>query len=254
MPLPARRLTAPLVYALSALALNLPPSAAQEGDNPAAKPTQRKDDGAVKLHETFVETAKKGGVDVLFVGDSITAGWKGGGKDVWKEKFAASKPANFGIGGDRTDHVLWRITEGKELDGIDPKVIVLMIGTNNISAKHTPEQIAGGVKAIVGEFRKQKPNAKVLLLGVFPRGGKQVPKGDERVAADDLQPKIKQINDLIAKLDDGKHVKYLDIGEKFKDEQGGLSRKVMPDFLHLSAKGYEIWADAIVKPVEELLK
>jgi lysophospholipase L1-like esterase len=253
MPPVSRRLTVPVVFALGTLALHLPSSSADEGENPAAKPFQRKDAGAVKLHESFIEAAKKGGVDVLFVGDSITAGWKGSGKEVWKEKFAAWKPANFGIGGDRTQHVLWRITEGKELDGIDPKVIVLMIGTNN-AGDNTAEQIADGVKAIVGEFRKQKPHAKVLLLGVFPRSGTKVAKEEDHVAAEGLHKKVKPINELIAKLDDGKSVKYLDIGEKFKDETGGLSRKVMPDLLHLSAKGYEIWADAIQKPVEEMLK
>lgn len=229
-------------------------SAADDKPNPAAKPddSRLKQAGWKTRHEKFLETAKKGNVDVLFLGDSITQGWEGGGKAVWADKFKDWKPANFGIGGDRTQHVLWRITEGKELDGIDPKVVVMMIGTNN-TGSDTPEQIAGGVKAILDVLAKTKPKTKVLLLGVFPRSGKQVPK--EATAAVELQPKIKQINDLIAKFDNGgKTVKYLDIGGKFLNDKGELPKSLMPDYLHLSADGYKIWADAIVKPVEELLK
>jgi lysophospholipase L1-like esterase len=232
--------------------------AGAQPDNPATKPAERKDKGSVARHERFVKIAKAGGVDVLFLGDSITQGWEGAGKDVWAEKFAPLKAANFGIGGDKTEHVLWRITEGKELEGIDPKVVVLMIGTNNAGTNpaggHTAEQIAEGVKSIVTELRKQKPKVKVLLLGVFPRSGPGVPKDDKVCPADKLQPKIKAINERLAKLDDGKSVKYLDIGEKFLTEGGGLSREVMPDLLHLSRRGYEIWAGAIEKPLAELLK
>jgi lysophospholipase L1-like esterase len=233
-------------------------SACAQPDNPATKPTERKDKGSVARHERFVKTAKAGGVDVLFLGDSITQGWEGAGKDVWAAKYAPLKAANFGIGGDRTEHVLWRITEGKELDGIDPKVVVLMIGTNNAGSNpkggNTAEQIADGVAAIVAEIRKQKPKTKVLLLGVFPRSGPGVTKDDQVCPPDRLQPKIKAINERLAKLDDGKNVKYLDIGDRFLTNDGGLSREVMPDFLHLSPRGYVIWAEAIEKPLAELLK
>src|SRR5207248_1459545 len=177
-----------------------------------------------------------GDVDVLFLGDSITQGWEGNGREVWKENFEPLKAANFGIGGDQTQHVLWRITEGKELEGIDPKAAVLMIGTNNIGSD-SAEQIAEGVKAIVAELRKQKPRMKVLLLGVFPRSGPGVAKEDKVCPADKLQPKVRAINERLAKLDDGKDVKYLDIGDKFLDQSGGLPREIMPDLLHLSAKG-----------------
>ncbi|QEL17275.1 GDSL-type esterase/lipase family protein [Limnoglobus roseus] len=224
--------------------------------NDAVKPVPR-DANWMKRHQSFLDRAKKGPVDVLFVGDSITQGWEGNGKKVWAEKFEKWTPANFGIGGDRTQHVLWRITEGKELDGVDPKVIVMMIGTNNFSS-NTPDEVAAGVKAILDEFHKQKPKAKVLLLGVFPRSakpGKELnEKGVTMVAKDELQPKTKLVNDLLAKFDDGKAVKYLDIGDKFLDDKGGLAKKTMPDFLHLSEPAYAIWADAIAKPVEELLK
>jgi lysophospholipase L1-like esterase len=223
-------------------------------DNPAIKPAPREGNW-VNRHKSFVERASKGNVDVLFVGDSITQGWEGAGKDVWKEKFESWKPMNLGIGGDQTQHVLWRITEGKELEGIDPKVVVMMIGTNN-AGRDTAEQIAEGNEYIIKEFRKQRPKAKILLLGVFPRSGTQ-PKNlkDPNVAtAEELHKKIPAINALLAKLDDGKTVKYLDIGKVFLDDKGGLPKSVMPDFLHLSKDGYERWAKAIKGPVEELIK
>jgi lysophospholipase L1-like esterase len=249
-----RQLLLPVGFLACALGLHLAPDARAQA--PATtKPVPREQETWKKRHASFVARAQKGGVDVLFVGDSITQGWEGAGKEVWKERFEQFgkwKPANFGIGGDRTEHVLWRVTEGKELEGIDPKVIVLMIGTNNFAA-NTPEDIAAGVEAIVQEFRKQKPKAKVLLLGVFPRSGKSA-KGAAEVPAADLHAKTKQVNALIAKLDDGKAVKYVDIGPKFLNDKGGLDKAVMPDFLHLSAEGYKIWADAIAPTVEGLMK
>jgi lysophospholipase L1-like esterase len=204
-------------------------------------------------HDKFVARAQKGDVDVLFLGDSITKGWEGAGKQPWADHFAPMKAANFGIGGDRTEHVLWRITTGKELEGIDPKVAVLMIGTNNAGA-NSAKEIADGVEAIVMELRKQKPKMKVLVLSVFPRAGKRFDKETKEIKAVDLNPKIKQINDIIKKLDNGKTVKYLDIGGKFLDKEGDLAKSIMPDFLHLSTKGYEIWAEAIKGDVEKLMK
>jgi lysophospholipase L1-like esterase len=248
-----------LVAGLSLLAFRTDGTAqdkAKPKENDAVKPVPREGNW-MKRHEAFVERSKKGNVDVLFVGDSITQGWEGSGKKVWAEKFANWKPMNLGIGGDRTQHVLWRITTGKELEGIDPKLVVMMIGTNNFSS-NTPEQIAEGVKAILDEFHKQKPKAKVLLLGVFPRskeGGRSlVEKGVKIVAKDELHPKTPAVNALLAKFDDGKMVKYLDIGEKFLDDKGGLPVSTMNDYLHLTEKGYTIWADAISKTVEEMVK
>ena len=212
--------------------------AEEKKDNPAAKALNR--DNA--RHKAFLEIAKKGNVDVLFLGDSITQGWEGGGKEAWKSNFEPLKAANFGIGGDQTGHVLWRLTEGKELEGINPKVAVIMIGTNN---GHKAEDVAVGITAIVAELRKQRPECKILLLGVFPRGEK---------AENPSRAKIKQINAIIAKLDDGKSVVYKDIGEKFLSPDGSLSKDIMPDFLHLSAKGYGIWTEAILEDVKKLLK
>jgi lysophospholipase L1-like esterase len=216
-------------------------AAAQETkDNPAAKPENRD----IARHKQFLKIVAKGDADVIFIGDSITQGWEGNGKKMWAEHFAPLKTVNLGIGGDKTGHVLWRITEGKELEPINPKVAVMMIGTNNMG-RDSAEQIAGGVKAIVEELRKQKPEMKILLLGIFPRS----PKADDAV-----RDKIKKANAIIAKLDDGKHVFYKDIGDKFLEKDGSLDKKIMPDYLHLSPAGYEIWANAIKDDVQKLLK
>lgn len=192
-------------------------------------------------HEAFVKIAKEGNTDLLFLGDSITAGWAGQ-KNIWEKSFGTWRPANFGIGGDRTQHVLWRITHG-ELEGIQPKAVVLMIGTNN-SGSDPADDIAQGITKIVETLRAQLPSTRVLLLAVFPRGEKPGP----------TREKLKQVNDTIAKLDDGKHVHYLDIGAKFLEADGTLTREIMPDYLHLSAKGYQIWADAISPKLAELMK
>ena len=217
------------------------PAFAQDAkDNPAAKPLNRDND----RHKKFLKVVEKGEGDVIFLGDSITQGWEGAGKKAWAESFAPLKPVNLGIGGDQTGHVLWRITDGKELDPIKPKVAVIMIGTNNTGA-HSAENIAGGIKAIVAELQKQKPEMKILLLGVFPRSAK---------ATDKIRDKIKEINASIAKLDDGKMVVYKDIGEKFLDKDGTLDKKIMPDMLHLSEEGYSIWAKAIEDDVKKMLK
>jgi len=208
-------------------------------DNPAAKAANR--DNA--RHKQFLEIVAKGEGDVIFLGDSITQGWEGN-KKIWTENFGAFKPVNLGISGDQTGHVLWRITDGKEIAPLKPKVAVIMIGTNNTGG-HSAEQIAGGIEAIVKELRKQKPEMKILLLGVFPRSAK---------AEDAIRAKIKKINETIAKLDDGKFVFYKDIGDKFLDKDGTLDKKIMPDLLHLSAAGYEIWASAIKEDIAKLLK
>jgi lysophospholipase L1-like esterase len=210
-------------------------------ENSAAKPVPKDK----KRHEGFVELAKKGGIDVLFLGDSITDGWRAPpGQEAWKKHFEPLHAANFGIGGDRTQHVLWRIENG-ELEGIHPKLAVLMIGTNNLGA-NKDEQIAEGITAIVHEIHKRQPETKVLLLGIFPRSQK---------ASDPFRARIKDINKVIAKLDDGgKTVRYLDIGDKFVDKNGDLPKEIMPDYLHLSKAGYKIWADAIQPTVDEMLK
>ncbi len=207
----------------------------------ATEPAPRSGD-PMKSHERFLERAKAGNIDLLFLGDSITAGWNGGGKEVWQRYYGPRNAANFGIGGDRTQHVLWRIENG-ELDGITPKVVVLMIGTNN-SGANSADEIADGIRAIVKKLREKLPDAKILLLGVFPRGPKPNP-GRE---------KLSEVNEKIASLGDGKMVTYLDIGKNFLNEDGTISKEIMPDFLHLSPKGYQIWADAIEPTLSKMLE
>ena len=228
--------------------LLVPAVRAAEG-NTAIQPAPR-DPAWVSRHEGFVEIAKKDGVDVLFLGDSITDFWRNRGRAVWETNFASLKAENFGISGDRTQHVLWRMENG-ELDGIKPKVVVLMIGTNNtgkerdgVTVRNTPPEVIEGVTAVVKGLRAKLPGSKILLLAIFPRGPKEDPSREQ----------IKEINTAIAKLDDGKYVKFLDINQKFLEPDGTLSREIMPDLLHPSEKGYQIWAAAIKEPLAELLK
>ena len=207
-----------------------------------------KDANWVKRHEGFAAEAKKGDCDLLFLGDSITDGWRGKPKAIFEAAFGAYKPLNFGISGDRTQHVLWRIQNG-EMEAIKPKAAVLMIGTNNIGQSKDPEKpesAIAGIQAIVAEIHKRCATTKVLLLGVFPRGEKP----DNAFRA-----QIKEINAAVSKLDDGgKTVQFLDIEQKFVAADGTISKEIMPDFLHLSEKGYQIWADAIKEPLAKLLK
>lgn len=239
-----------MLLASSALAAAaFAPAGAQDAkDNPAVKLINRDN----PRHKEFLKVVAKGEGDVIFIGDSITQGWEGAGKKAWAEHFAAFKPVNLGISGDQTGHVLWRLTEGKEIEPLKPKLAVIMIGTNNTGA-HSSEQIAGGIKAVIDELKKQKPDMKILLLGVFPRAG-GIKKEDTVAPADKLNPKIKAINDTIAKYADDKTVFYKDIGSSFLNKDGGLEKKVMPDLLHLSPEGYEIWATAIKDDIAKLTK
>jgi lysophospholipase L1-like esterase len=211
----------------------------------ATEPKPR-DANWMKRHDAYRQEVKEkaGNVDLLFVGDSITDGWHGGGKKVWAETWEPLKAFNIGIGGDRTQHVIWRLQNG-EVVGIKPRLAVLMIGTNNLGS-NTNEEIVDGITGCVSEIKKQLPSTKVLLLAVFPRGEK---------ADNPSRARIKAINEQIAKLDDGgKTVKYLDIGEKFLEPDGTLPKSIMPDALHPNAKGYQIWADATKDSVVEMMK
>ena len=218
--------------------------------NTAVDPVPR-DPNWVKRHEGFVQIAKAGGVDLLFLGDSITDNWRTRGKAVWDKYYGGLHAANFGISGDRTQHVLWRMDHG-ELDGIHPKVVVLMIGTNNTGierdrpvARNTPAEAIAGVTAVVQELRTKLPDSQILLLSLLPRADKVGPKAGD----------IRDINAAIAKLDDGRSVHFLDLGPKFLAPDGTFLPGVMgPDFLHPAAPGYEVWAEAIQEPLAQLLK
>ena len=192
-----------------------------------------------------------GDVGMIFLGDSITQGWEGEGRELWAERFAPRKALNLGFGGDRTQHVLWRL-ESHGLDKLakpsegkaQTKLVVLMIGTNNSNGSdNTAEEIGAGIGAIVAKLRALLPETHVLLLSIFPRGEKPGPQREKNAAA----------SALAAKHADGKWVHHMDIGQVFLESDGALSKEVMPDHLHLSPKGYRLWADAIEKKVAELM-
>jgi hypothetical protein len=161
--------------------------------DPQANPAVKKLNRDIPRHKEFLKRIEKskGEGDVIFLGDSITHGWEG--QKAWQDHFGAFKPVNLGIGGDQTGHVLWRITEGKELEHLNPKAAVIMIGTNNTGV-HSAQQIAGGIKAIVEELKKQKPSIKILVLGVFPRGNRaDADKETKTIPAAKLAMKISAI-------------------------------------------------------------
>lgn len=202
-------------------------------------------------HEANVAIAKQGDIDLLFMGDSITDFWRSSGptpnpphagKAVFDKYYGGMKVANFGISGDTTQGVLYRLRDG-EGQGFQPKAIMLMIGTNN-GGNCTSAEIAEGVGAVVLEMRKDFPNAKILLLGIFPRAN----------PGDLIRKVVLDVNPLIAKLHDGKNVFYLDIGSKFLDPSGMLTPDIMADKLHPNEKGYEIWAEAVKEPLAALMK
>ncbi len=225
----------------SLVALTAAPVHSADKSHDAIKPVPRQGRW-MKRHESFNARVAKGNVDLIFIGDSITQGWEGRGKNVWAKFYGKRNAVNLGIGGDRTQHVIWRLDNGNVKD-ISPKAAVIMIGTNN-SGSNTSQQIAEGVTAIVKQLRDKLPKTKVLLLAVFPRGTN---KADKR----------RQVNEganaIFAKLADGASVHYLDIGPKFLEDDGTLTREIMPDLLHLSEKGYTIWAESIEAKVAELM-
>ncbi len=195
-------------------------------------------------HEDKLAEAKNGTWDLVFLGDSITHGWEGIGKKTWNKYYLKRKALNLGFSGDRTEHVLWRLDNG-ELDEVLPKVVVIMIGTNNTGArKDPPKAIAAGIEKIIERIEEKAPDAKILLLGIFPRAQKL--NSPQRKNND-------HANTLISKLSQNKNVIYLNINERFLLPDGTLSREIMPDLLHPKQKGYAIWAEAIEPTLRTLL-
>src|SRR5262245_54410611 len=185
------------------------------------------------LNKRTLENAGK--AKVIFIGDSITQGWEGEGKEVWARYYASRDAVNLGIGGDRTQHVLWRLDNGN-LAGLKPKAAVVMIGTNNSNGEdNSVSQIADGVDAIIRKLREKLPDMKILLLPIFPRG--ENPNAQ--------RGKVLQVNQILQKLADGKNVYWVDFGYKFVTVEGVIPRDLMPDFLHLSPQAYAIWAESI---------
>ena len=211
-------------------------------ENSAIVPVPREDNGWMKRHESMNERVKQGNVDLLFIGDSITHGWEGAGKEVWDQYYAKRNAVNLGIGGDQTQHVLWRLDNGN-IDGIKPKLAVIMIGTNNSHSNTAPE-IAEGVEAIVKKLRARLPEMRILLLAIFPRT--DVPA--------EIQQKIKEASaKFAADLAADPMVEFMDIGPAFLNEKGELTKDVMPDLLHPNAKGYALEAEATESAIGRLL-
>lgn len=256
-------LSALLLAALLPLTFAQTPTAAPAKKIDASAPIAKADANGVinpgfqKAHESFLARGKAGPIDVLFLGDSITAGWANAARThIWESFYGKNQPANFGIGGDQTQHVIWRIANG-ELDGISPKVTVLMLGTNN-SAGHTAAEIAAADRKIVELIRQKIPGTKVLVLAIFPRGARKDQAGriTEAAIADAIKRTdvINAVNADLAKLDDGRNVRFLDINAVFVGQDGKIPFAIMPDQLHPNAAGYQLWADAMKPLLTEMLK
>ena len=215
--------------------------------NPAIAPVQTQV-RTTERHNGFVETAKNGDFDILFAGDSITDWWQqntgqGGGAEMQQKYFSGVKIANFAIAGDTTQGVLWGLQNG-EGQGRKPKAVMLMIGTNNNSQGNSAAEIAEGVGAVIYELRKDFPDAKILLLAIFPRGAGP---------ADASRMRNDEANKIIARLDDGRHVFFRNINDKFLDAQGRLVG-FRNDNVHPNPQGYEIWATAVADTLKGWIK
>jgi beta-glucosidase len=262
MTLPIPMHTVPRLFAAVVLAASFTLAPAQPAPTKAPTPDasaaiEKKDaDGRFrKMHESFLARGKSGPIDLLFIGDSITAGWTKA-PHVWEHYFGKYQPANFGIGGDQTQHVIWRIENG-ELDGIKPKVVVLMLGTNNTGA-HTADEIFAADQKIIQMIRAKIPETKVLVLAIFPRGPRKNAQGvvTDTVVADagKRMEIINAVNARLAKLDDGKNVRFLDINARFLADDGRIPSIIMPDQLHPNAAGYQLWAEAMQPLLTQMLK
>jgi lysophospholipase L1-like esterase len=212
----------------------------------ATKPAPKENEGWQKRHASFNARIAEGNVDLLMIGDSITHAWEGRGAAMWQEYYADRNAVNLGISGDRTEQVLWRLDNGN-IDNISPKLAVVMIGTNNIGQAKLKvcdaDEITAGITAIVEKLRAKLPQTKVLLLAVFPRTDI-----DEK-----LQAEMAKTNANIAKLDDGEWVHFLDVNRFLLNEEGVLTKDIMPDLLHPNEAGYVLWANAMEPKIAELL-
>jgi lysophospholipase L1-like esterase len=211
-----------------------PVPALPPGANPVATARPRVE--WIDLVQANIAAAKGKSFDLVFDGDSITDHWRDTGKAVWAASFGGRRVVNFAISGDRVENLLWRLDHG-QADGLHPKLIVLLIGTNDTWA--TTDQVVEGITAAVAEYRRLCPEAHLLLLGLFPKANP---------ATHPIRAMIAEINRRLALLDDGKTVTFLDIGQRFLAADGKITPEIMPDELHPSAEGYRIWAEAI-KPI-----
>jgi beta-glucosidase len=195
-------------------------------------------------HQGVLERVAQGNVDLIFIGDSITHSWENAGKELWQEYYASRNAVNMGFSGDRTQHVLWRLENG-EVDDINPQAAVIMIGTNNSNRKdNTAEEIADGIIAICAKLREKLPQTKILILAIFPRGEEPSAQREKNAHA----------SALASQIADGRMIHYLDFGDKFLQPDKTLTKDIMPDFLHLTPKGYRIWAEGIESQLAVLME
>jgi lysophospholipase L1-like esterase len=224
----------------------------EAGAAPAVRPVPRGDANSRLAHRQMVENLKKGRIDVYFEGDSITRRWRATDYPQflanWNANFFGWNAANLGWGADRIENILWRLQNG-ELDGVHPKVIVLLAGTNNIGRMPASDarvaEITRGIRALLDTMRSKAPGATIILMGIFPRND-----GPDPAA---LVASIDRINERLARLADGKTVRYLNINDRLADRDGRLFEGMTVDRLHLSVKGYQVWADALKPLLNELL-
>jgi lysophospholipase L1-like esterase len=227
--------------------------AAQPGPSAADRPVPRTDANSVTAHAQLLEKAKQGKIDIYFEGDSITRRW--GATDYpellanWKQNFFGWNAADFGWGADLIQHILWRLENG-ELDGVHPKVIVLLAGTNNIGNRPPAggddvkvEDVTRGIQAILRVMHEKAPEATIVLTAIFPRNDNMA-----------VMPAIDRINARLAGLADGKHIRFLNVNGKLADAEGRLLEGMMnPDKLHPAVRGYQVWADGLKPILTELL-
>jgi len=238
------------IFAALSVAQTATSSAQQNPLPPGDQPIARTDQNSQIAHQELLEKARKGRIDIYFAGDSITRRWGTSDEqyksflDNWRENFYGWNAADFGWGGDTVQNILWRLHNG-ELDGVNPKIIVLLAGTNNVG-KQSPETaddprvavIAEGIKAILALCRQKAPRATILLMGITPRNDNMA-----------VMPIINRVNERIAKFADGKKIRYLNINHKLADKDDKLfAGTTNRDGLHLDVKGYQVWADAL-KPI-----
>lgn len=210
----------------------------------AVEPVPREDEGWQKRQQMLNQRVLDAGKNakLVFIGDSITEAWEKEGKDVWAKYYGARNAINLGMGGDETQHILWRLDHGN-LEGMHPKLVVLLIGTNNVYFGNSVSQTADGVAAVVQKLRDKLPETRVLLVAIFPRGENPNPSRGE----------VLQIDQIIRQLVDNEHVFWADFGYCYVDKNGLIPGALMWDYLHLTAKGYEVWAESIEEQVSTIL-
>jgi len=214
------------------------------GAHSAVTPVSRNSEDWWKLRfQNVLNQTKQGKIDMIFIGDSITHAWEDPGKEVWQHYYAKRNAVNMGYGGDRTQHTLWLLQNG-EIDGINPKLAVIMIGTNNSNGNdNTSREIGEGIIAICQQLRSRLPHTKILILAIFPRG----------TTYSRQRQKNAEAGMFASAIADNKWIYYLDIGDKFLDSNGTLTKDIMPDYLHPNAAGYRIWAEEIEPTVAKLM-